>query len=184
MERHQPGHVTPIGPPPSGPIRGRLGIVGVQPDGRTLAAGGDDGTIGLWNVTSPAHASQIGQPLTAPGGFVFSVAFSPDGHTLAAGSGDGTIGLWNVTSPAHASQIGQPLAGPAGGVYSVAFSPDGHTLAAGGSDGTIRLWDLDLDFATNRICVATRDNLTPDQWAHYVPQLPYDPPCRHLGFPS
>ena len=107
------------------------------------------------------------------------MAFSPDGRTLAAGSGDGTIWLWNVTNPAHATQIGQPLTGPTLGVNSVAFSPDGHTLAAA-DGGTIRLWDLDVDHAIDRICATTSNNLTPEQWAGYIPELPYDPPCRHL----
>ena len=63
-----------------------------------LAAAGGDGTIQLWNVTDPAHATQIGQPLTGPiGGGVDSVVFSPNGRTLAAGSGyDGTIRLWDL----------------------------------------------------------------------------------------
>ena len=80
-----------------------------SPDGHTLAAGSDDSKIWLWNVTNPAQATPIGQPLTGPTGPVWSVAFSPDGHTLAAGSDDNTIRLWNVTNPAHATPIGQPL---------------------------------------------------------------------------
>ena len=62
----------------------------------------------------------------------------------------------------------------------VAFSPDGHTLAAGSDDdGKIWLWNLDVDHAIDRICATTSDNLTPEQWARYIPELPYDPPCRH-----
>jgi hypothetical protein len=32
----------------------------------------------------------------------------------------------------------------------------------------------------DRICTTTSANLTPEKWARYIPQLPYDPPCRHL----
>ncbi len=172
-----PAHPTQIGQPLAGP-GDAVDSVAFSPDGHTLAAGSDDDTIWLWNVTDPLDATQIGQPLTGPGSTVESVAFSPDGHTLAAGSYDGTSRLWNVTDPAYASPIGQPLTAVAGTVWSVAFSPDGHTLAAAGNDGTIRLWDLDVDDAVNRICATTSGNLTPGQWARYIPQLPYDPPCH------
>lgn len=129
-------------------------------------------------MTNPADATQIGS-LTGPAGRVHSVAFSPDGRTLAAGSYDDTIWLWNVTNPADATQIGS-LTGHTGPINSVAFSPDGRTLAAGSADGTIRLWNLDVDQAIDRICATTSANLTPEQWARYISQTPYDPPCRHL----
>ena len=174
-----PARATQIGHPLTGPTGGPVESVAFSPDGHTLAAGSYNSTIWLWNVTDPARATQIGQPLTDPGGHVWSVAFSPGGHTLAAGSYDNAVRLWNVTDPARATQIGQPLTNPGGHVWSVAFSPDGHTLAAGSYDGTIRLWDLDVDHAINRICATTSDNLTLKQWARYIPQLPYDPPCRH-----
>ena len=131
--------------PLSDRLTGPTGIVRTvasSPDGHTLAAGSADGKVWLWNVTDPAHATQIGHPLTGPGSVVRSVAFSPDGHTLAAGSADGKVWLWNVTDPAHATQIGHPLTGPTGIVRSVAFSPDGHTLAAASADGKVWLWNV------------------------------------------
>jgi WD40 repeat protein len=152
--------------------------VAFSPDGHTLAASGNDDTIRLWNVTDPTNPTAIGQPLAGPSGSIASVAFSPDRHTLAAGIDDGTIWLWNIANPAHSTQIGS-LTGHTGAVSSLTFSPDGRTLASGSLDGTIRLWNLSVDQAIARICTATSANLTPQQWARYIPQLPYDPPCRH-----
>ena len=103
--------------------------------GTTLASGGADGTVRLWDTAS--H-KQLGLPLTGHRGSVFGVAFNSDGITLASGGADGTVRLWDTAS--H-KQLGLPLTGHRGSVDSVAFSPDGRTLASGGADGTVRLWD-------------------------------------------
>jgi len=171
-----PGNPARIGQPLTGP-GGPVQSVAFSPDGQTLAAGSDDDKVWLWNVTAPHHPVQIRQPLTGPASPVMSVAFSPDGHTLAAGSDD-DVWLWNITSPAHPEQIGQPLTGPASMIGLVAFSPDGRALAAGANDDMSWLWNLNLSQVINRICSTSSGNLTPGRWSRYIPQLPYDPPCR------
>jgi WD40 repeat protein len=117
---------------------GSANSVAFSPDGKILASGNQDGTVGLWNVST--HR-QVGTILTSHISPVESVAFSPDGRVLASASGGtvgaGTVQLWDV---ATRQQIGSPLTGGSGGVTSVAFSPDGTTLACGGT--RLMVWKI------------------------------------------
>ncbi len=65
-------------------------------DGHTLASGGDNGNVRLWDVADPAHPRLLGRSLTGGTGVVYSVAFSRDGHTLASGTYGGAAQLWNL----------------------------------------------------------------------------------------
>ena len=140
-------------------------------DGRTLASGGDDGTVRLWDV---ATGRQVGGPLTGHPGAVLSVAFSPDGRTLASGGDDGTVRLWDV---ATRRQIG-PVTGHPGPVLSVAFSPDGRTLASGDDDGLVRLWNVAyLADIVPRLCASAGRSLTRTEWTRYAPGTTYRSIC-------
>ena len=91
----------------------------ISPDGATLAAGGSDGTLTLWDIAGRrvrafqwAHTNEVK-----------SIAFTPDGRTLATGGRDNAIRLWDAAE----CELKSTLKGHNGNVMSVAFSPDGRT---------------------------------------------------------
>ena len=122
---------------------GIVQAVAVSPDRRLLAAVGVDGTLRLWNVAVPGHATPVGQPLQPANGDLplYTVAFSPSGKVLAAAGAGKKVKLWDVSDPARPAPLGA-LTGPSNTIYSVVFSPDGRTLAAASADDTVRLWNV------------------------------------------
>ena len=111
--------------------------VSFSPDGNTIASGGEDETVRLWD----AGTGDLIRALTGHRSWVNSVSFSPDGNTIASASYDKTVRLWDAGT-------GDPirvLAGHRSWVNSVSFSPDGNTLASGSFDGTVLLWELALE---------------------------------------
>jgi WD40 repeat protein/GTPase SAR1 family protein len=114
--------------------------IAFDPTGRTLASGGFDNKVRLWE----AATGRLLYTLEGHTGVVLSVAFDPTGRTLASGSYDRTVKLWDVTSGElfQTLELLRTLEGHTGVVLSVAFDPTGRTLASGSYDRTVKLWDV------------------------------------------
>jgi len=93
--------------------------IAFSPDGKTLATGGGDSIIRLWDVAT-------GKEISGPTGHenrVLSVAFLQGAKVLGTESEDGTVRLWDAVTgkEAHKVRIRQKDRGGPG----FAFSPDG-----------------------------------------------------------
>jgi WD40 repeat protein len=99
-----------------------------SPDGKTLASGGRDGKVKLWDVATGKNMADFQahfRDARGARGMVAGVAFSPDGKTLATCGDDRTVRLWDVATGKNTATINRVTDGP------LVFSPDGKTLVCG-----------------------------------------------------
>lgn len=105
-----------------------------NPSHSTVAVGGKDGPVRLWDVA----AGKFTRTLIGPAAEVFSLDWHPQEKRLAAGSMDGTVHLWNVVT----GQREVTLRAHQTPVKCLAWSPDGRNLVTAGAwgDTSLRLW--------------------------------------------
>ncbi|PDW03617.1 LpqB family beta-propeller domain-containing protein [Candidatus Viridilinea mediisalina] len=103
-------------------------------DGKLLAAGGQTGSVSIWDTeTGTAHTSFVGQGHAAR-----SIAFAPDGHSLALGDATGSIIRWRLGQ--RKQRPPSSIQAHAGAITRLAYAPNGTLLVSGAADGTVRLW--------------------------------------------
>lgn len=146
-----------------------INSVAFSPDGQTLATGGNDGVIRLWNPETGTVRRTVNAFLDS----VTDVEFTPDGRSLRVEVASQPAVLYDLASgktrPADqttSSPINEPIAAQmlnegylvAGGSSKIVFSQDGSTVAV--AHGSIQIWDVATRELKNTIFTPTSLRLT------------------------
>jgi WD40 repeat protein len=106
-------------------------------DSRTLAVGGEDYTVSLWDPETGAPLGRYG----AFGGWIGKLSFAPNGDLAVSGTYF-RADIWDRKGGPSAT-MHLEMAGTS--VIQAVFSPDGRHMATTGADGSAAIWRLDLD---------------------------------------
>ncbi len=106
--------------------------IALSPDGKTLAVGGEHGSLGLWRTDGTPIA--ILPDLASK---VYSIEFSPGGQLIACALTDGTVRLFNLDGSPAATFYAH-----FGPTWDAEFSPDGALVVTAGDDAYAEIWDV------------------------------------------
>ncbi len=106
---------------------GAVRAVVFSPDGRSMATGGEDRAVHIWDV--PSGCERL--IMRGHGETVSGLAFTPDGETILSISVDGGAISWDARTGGIRDRV-EVCCGP---LLSIAISADGRWVALGGRDG-------------------------------------------------
>ncbi|RIK78229.1 MAG: serine/threonine protein kinase [Planctomycetota bacterium] len=117
--------------------RGPVRTLAFAPDGRTLASGGQDNLVFVWD-----HAA--GKPLKQLRGhasYVRSCSYSADGALVLTAGRDAQVKLWRPDRYAEVRELAAGETAAADAVLAARFSADGTRVVTASRDWTASLWD-------------------------------------------
>ncbi|WP_166027930.1 caspase, EACC1-associated type [Streptomyces chilikensis] len=152
-------------------------------DGRTLAAGSQDGRLRLWDVRDPASPRQRADREVASADLI-SLAFTRDGHGLVTGNGNGEdrdgrkqpaqVRLWDVRDAARPVLRDTE---PADTVMSVAAHPRQDLVVAAGAWSKVAWWEVVDGRQLRRVRMEDWESFTRDD----TPSLAFSRDGRFLA---
>jgi WD40 repeat protein/predicted Ser/Thr protein kinase len=113
--------------------RDRAAHLAFSPDGRTLASGGVDGLIQIWDVPSGERRGSLPGHLEEASG----IAFTPDGRTLASVNLGLEMKLWHLPTLRELATL--PLLN---GGNRLAFASGGRHVAINTADTEVMVWEV------------------------------------------
>ncbi len=109
--------------------------VAISPDQLTLASGGTDRLVRLWDL----ETGRLLRSLRGHTHDIRQILFTPDGQSVISASEDRTIRLWNP-------KTGEPtkllFSRYDHAVCSLSVSPDGLMLARGSQNKDLKIWEV------------------------------------------
>jgi len=108
------------------------------PDGDSLASGGEDNVIRIWDLDSDQQAAV----LRGHTSYVRDCTYSPDGKWILSAGRDQQIKLWHPETYGESLALGRDGAGGhTDAVLAACFSRDGSQIVTASRDRTAQLWD-------------------------------------------
>lgn len=117
-----------------GPNPGGVHAVAFSPDGRSVAAGGYDGTLRIWNV----HTGELEKTLTGHSDIIRSLCYGEDSASVLTGSDDGKILRWNIVN----GEIISSYSTYGSQIIFLMFLPGDSRFVSGDFSGLVGLWDV------------------------------------------
>ncbi len=130
---------------------GGLNGVDFSPAGDYIYAGGNDGTIRIYETATGSFAGMISNSMINPNGHtdgILTVDVSATGHYLATGSKDNTVKIWDISDNDNLETIVYNFTDHMADVKTVKFTPFEDRVLTGSVDDMIhsyRMSDGTLD---------------------------------------
>ena len=122
----------------------------VNPTGKYLAAGGENGNIVIWNM----QTSQTEIRFTHNNSRVWGIAFNPqDQRTMASVHDDGTLIIWDILSQKLISEVDIESI-----PTSLTYSKNGEWIVVGTDAPSLLIWDISRAEFVNKFPVHIEGN--------------------------